>query len=422
MASKVQSQKWTTKVQFLGPRRARRCFAGGAVAVASLLGTALPALAAVPPTLAVVVAGSGAVVSKPAGIACPGTCTATFAAGTSVLLTPQARGSSVFVRWGGACTGTGKCIVKVSSLVAVAAQFVRGAKSGQPAPTKPVAVPGSYTSPGAGGVYTRFSFFVSPSGTSLLNVSVFVEVFVLGCTPIAGSFPSGPDDASQQIVIPTVAIGRDGSFAATVTRSGLFDNAPAKFTDSFAGRFQGATSAGPPMATGTLRKDMVFPANGTTETCTSNEQTWTATHDSDPVPTNSVAVPGSYTSSGSTRVTFSVSGTSLLNVAVPSLGGIIGCTDPTYPNGIGIGVTPPITIPTVAIGRNGSFAATETQSGVLNGAPAKFTYSFAGNFEGATPAGPETVAGTVREDIVYPAHGTTETCTSNEQTWTAARN
>ena len=68
---------------------------------------------------------------------------------------------------------------------------------------------------------------------------------------------------------------------------------------------------------------------------------------------------------------------------------------------------------------DGSFAATGSQQGVFDNAKAKFTYSFAGYFEGATPSGPETVAGTLREDVVFPLNGTTEMCTSNVQPWAA---
>src|SRR5438876_8584248 len=78
------------------------------------------ALGAAKPTLAVVAVGSGRVTSRPAGISCPGKCSATFAAGSRVLLTPKAKNGSRFLRWGGNCTGAGACRVKVSALVAVA--------------------------------------------------------------------------------------------------------------------------------------------------------------------------------------------------------------------------------------------------------------------------------------------------------------
>ena len=105
------------------PGRVTMCLAAVAVAAASVLGNAMPAVADTPPTLGVVIVGSGAVTSEPAGIACPGKCTATFAVGTSVALVPKSKIGSKFLRWGGSCTGSGACTVKMSSLTAVAAQL-----------------------------------------------------------------------------------------------------------------------------------------------------------------------------------------------------------------------------------------------------------------------------------------------------------
>ena len=141
----VASNGRSWKLLSLCRRRGTRYFAGAAVAAASLLATAMPVVAATPSTLAVVVVGGGGLVSRPAGIACPGTCTATFAAGTSVVLTPQAKNGSRFLRWGGSCTGAGACTVKISGLTAVAAQFVGGPRTQpppQPTTNQSVAVPG----------------------------------------------------------------------------------------------------------------------------------------------------------------------------------------------------------------------------------------------------------------------------------------
>ena len=79
-----------------------------------------------------------------------------------------------------------------------------------------------------------------------------------------------------------------------------------------------------------------------------------------------------------------------------------------------------VVIPTVTVQPNGSFAATGSRQDIFDIDKATPTYSFAGYFEGATPSGPETVAGTFREDVVFPLNGTTEMCTSNVQPWVAA--
>jgi phospholipase C len=68
--------------------------------------------------------GSGTVVSSPSGISCKPTCSASFAAGTSVLLTASASKGSYFAGWSGACKGTaGKCTVTMSSNLSAKATF-----------------------------------------------------------------------------------------------------------------------------------------------------------------------------------------------------------------------------------------------------------------------------------------------------------
>src|SRR5690348_7098817 len=67
--------------------------------------------------------GSGSVSSSPAGISCPAACTATYSGGTAVTLTAAAASGSVFAGWGGACTGTGSCVVTMNSAQSVTATF-----------------------------------------------------------------------------------------------------------------------------------------------------------------------------------------------------------------------------------------------------------------------------------------------------------
>ncbi len=120
------------------------------------------------PTLAVAVVGPGRVTSTPAGISCPGKCSATFAAGSRVLLTQKARTGSRFLRWGGDCTGAGACRVRVSGLAAVAAQFV-GSKAQPPPPAGSAVEPGGYSGRGYGG---RDVTFLVPAGAgTVLNFS-----------------------------------------------------------------------------------------------------------------------------------------------------------------------------------------------------------------------------------------------------------
>jgi hypothetical protein len=67
--------------------------------------------------------GGGSVTSSPGGIACGGTCSATFVAASLVTLTAIADGTSTFTGWSGACAGTDPCAVNVDGAKSVTANF-----------------------------------------------------------------------------------------------------------------------------------------------------------------------------------------------------------------------------------------------------------------------------------------------------------
>ena len=67
--------------------------------------------------------GSGTVTSTPGGIACGTSCSASFSGGTNVTLAASAGTGSTFAGWTGACTGTGACIVSMTTARNVAATF-----------------------------------------------------------------------------------------------------------------------------------------------------------------------------------------------------------------------------------------------------------------------------------------------------------
>ena len=69
--------------------------------------------------------GSGTVTSSPAGINCPGTCSAVFAPNTVVTLSQSAGQGSTFQGWGGACGGTASCAVTATGVQPVYANFGR---------------------------------------------------------------------------------------------------------------------------------------------------------------------------------------------------------------------------------------------------------------------------------------------------------
>jgi hypothetical protein len=293
--------------------------------------------------------------------------------------------------------------VKVSALTAVAAQFVAGPNT-PPTTTKSVAVPGPYSgSNGQNG--NGFTFYVAPGGNSMLNISDTYTL--LSCKPSGG--------ANDHLGILQVAVASNGSFRAKTSQEGVVSGSNAKFTYTIAGRFRAATATTPASAAGTWREDIVF-ASGTTASCTSNDQSWTATLYREPPQKKTIVEPGNYSGSNGQNgngIKFSVApgGKSMLNISDTYT--LLSCMPSS-------GANDHLGILQVAIKPDGSFTSETSQDGVVNGVNAKFTYTIDGYFEGPTPAGAATVAGIWREDIVF-ASGTTKMCTSNDQSWTATR-
>ena len=68
--------------------------------------------------------GSGTVTSSPSGIDCGSTCSASYAPGTTVTLTPTPTSNyHRFTDWSGACTETGACVVTMDADKSVTANF-----------------------------------------------------------------------------------------------------------------------------------------------------------------------------------------------------------------------------------------------------------------------------------------------------------
>ena len=67
--------------------------------------------------------GTGTVTSSPAGISCPGTCTASFASGTVVKLTAVPAKGAYFAGWSGACKGTSACTLTMNANLTATATF-----------------------------------------------------------------------------------------------------------------------------------------------------------------------------------------------------------------------------------------------------------------------------------------------------------
>ena len=76
-------------------------------------------------TLTAAVSGSGTVTSAPSGINCGSTCSASFASGAQVTLNEAPASGWSFTGWGGACSGTGSCVVTMSAAKSVSATFTQ---------------------------------------------------------------------------------------------------------------------------------------------------------------------------------------------------------------------------------------------------------------------------------------------------------
>ncbi len=353
--------------------------------------------AAEKPTLAVAIVGSGRVASKPAGISCPGKCSATFAAGSSVLLTPKAKTGSRFLRWGGDCTGSGACRVRVSALAVVAAQFV-GPKTQPTPPAKSAVESGGYSGSG----YSP-TFFVPAGAASVLNFSIPVGGARVNC---AGG---GSYDTPFTILKTTIKRGR--SFTAKTSQSGVVNGAKAKLTYFVTGRFQGRSATGAATATGVFREDIVF-TDTPGRKCTSNDQPWTVSRSL--APARKSIEPGTYSGSGYSPAFLVPAGAgSVLNFSIPVGGARVNCAG-------GGSYDTPFKILKATIKRDRSFTAKTSQSGVVGGANATISYFVTGYFQGPNATGATTVAGVFREDIVFP-DTPNRTCTSNDQPWTVFR-
>jgi uncharacterized repeat protein (TIGR02543 family) len=90
-----------------------------------------------PHQLTITLAGSGSGTVSGAGISCPGTCTGSYASGSTVTLTASGQNGSSFAGWSGGCTGTGGCSVTMGADQSVTADFTAPA----PAPVPPASPP-----------------------------------------------------------------------------------------------------------------------------------------------------------------------------------------------------------------------------------------------------------------------------------------
>jgi hypothetical protein len=266
---------------------------------------------------------------------------------------------------------------------------------------------GSYTATNPQNTFPIF-FYVSSDRASVQDISI--PTVYLTCTP-------GGATVSQPLGIATAPLKSSGSFAATTTQTGVYLGHRATFTYTFGGHYQGVNSSGVPTVTGTFKETLKY-TDSAARTCTSGTQSWTATRDAQPPQTTTPPPAGSYTATNPQNtfpIFFYVSSdrASVQDISIPTV--YLTCAP-----GSGSAFGEPLGIPAAPLKPDGSFTATTTETGVYAGFPAKFTYTFAGNFHGAGPSGAARAAGTFRETMTF-TDSAAHTCTSNTQSWTAAR-
>ena len=175
--------------------------------------------AAAKPTLAVVVVGGGRVTSAPAGISCPGKCSAAFAAGSRVLLTPTPKERLPVPPLGwrlhrrarvqGEGLGPGRRRGAVRR-VDGKADTARQASAVEP---------GGYSGQLAGGNGVTFS--VPAGGGSVLNFTVPGSNLGVDCVGGGGSY-----DTPFKVLKTTIK--PDRSFTATASQNGVVNGVNAK--------------------------------------------------------------------------------------------------------------------------------------------------------------------------------------------------
>lgn len=185
------------------------------------------------PQVAVTTNGSGAgsVTSSPSGVDCGSSCLATYAMGSSVVLTADAAPGSVFAGWSGACTGLGACSLSMSEPRSVAATFLTARDL---TVTKAGAGAGAVTSTPAG---------IDCGATCVAQVGDGLEI-TLTATAASGSVFAGWSGACSGSGICTITMSEARSVTAT------FDVAPASQSGPGA---SAAPQPGQPKPTSTIR-------------------------------------------------------------------------------------------------------------------------------------------------------------------------
>lgn len=276
----------------------------------------------------------------------------------------------------------------------------------QPSQTAASPAVGSYTGSDPEYSYVDLvTFYVAANGRELRNI--LVPSVPIYCVP-------GTDSLSDLIVIPSAAVTHSGAFTARAVQHGTHKGYAATFTYLVAGHFHGLDPSGAPRASGTFLETVTF-SDTARRACTSETQPWSALRDPQPSQTATVR-PGNYRGADPEYsyvdpVTFSVANGKVEHVAISRV--------PMTCAPGGKSAASSFSLPAVAIRRDGSFAGKAAATGVYNGVTARFAYLFGGSFESLDKNGVPRVSGTYRETMSYSSSGSSYSCTSNDQPWSA---
>jgi hypothetical protein len=245
-----------------------------------------------------------------------------------------------------------------------------------------------------GGGYTML--YVSPNGSQVQDVSRETE---LACSTGA--------NITSAIAIEAIPVMANTTFGETQVETGLINGKPVKITITFNGHFHGLNGSGVQRAAGTYREEVGFE-DGSGETCTTDTQAWFVELESEDSQQAQPPAAGAYARAG---------GYTLFHVSTDS-SQVEQVSRPTELNcSTGVNITSAITVGSIAIVGNTTFTDTAVESGKIEGKNVTITITFNGHFHGLSADGNQRAAGTYRENVAF--EGSSETCTSNVQAWTA---
>jgi alpha-tubulin suppressor-like RCC1 family protein len=176
-------------------------------------------------TLSVGLAGTGSGRVTGSGISCPGICSDSYPAGTTVTLTGAAGSGSSFAGWsGGGCSGTGTCTVTMSSDRSVTATF---ATNPPPSYTLTVALAGT----GSGSVTGSG---ISCPGICSDSYPAGTMVTLTGAAGSGSSFAGWSGGGCSGTGTCTVTMSSDQSVTATFATNGTGTAVAAGYTHTCA--------------------------------------------------------------------------------------------------------------------------------------------------------------------------------------------